>query len=390
MITKESVRRLMIEKQRIGEFTGSPNVDDVYSTVESLGCLQIDTISVVDRAQYLTLWSRLGNYDKQSLERLAYDERKLFEYWAHAACYIPYTDYRYYLTSMEVRKNELMTRLNKRTGKGKDLIDLVIQRIKNEGPIASKDFDSEKKGKGGWWNRKDEKVAMDYLYGAGILAISRRDNFQRYYDLAEKVVPSWVDLESPCDDDRVWFFTEKTMKCLGAIQPKEAREYYQHFAVKLGRTSSQLEELIKTKENVEEIKIKKPQSMYYCLTDDASRLEAIDDDFSFEDVRLLVYFDNFMWNRDRIKRLFDFESKLEIYLPKEERVFGYYHLPVLYGDRIVARLEPKMDRKEKELLIRGYWTEKGFKETEEYKDKLEKNLEDFAAFHGAETIKWLC
>jgi uncharacterized protein YcaQ len=390
VITKESARRLMIEKQGISEFTKSPSKQDVYSIIDSLGCLQIDTISVVERAHYLTLWSRLGNYNKQHLDSLAYEDQKLFEYWAHAACYVPYTDYRYFIASMEVRKKELMTRLQKRTGKGKDLVEQVIRRIKEEGPLASKDFKSEKKQKGGWWNRKDEKVAMDYLYGAGVLAISHRDNFQRYYDLAENVIPSWVDVEPPSDEERAWFFTEKTMKCLGAIQPKEARDYYQHFAVKLGRTSSQIEELVKTKENVTGTKIKGLQSTYYYLNEDAARFEEIENDFNFEDVRLLVYFDNFMWNRDRIKRLFGFESKLEIYLPIEERVYGYYHLPVLYGDRLVARLEPKMDRKENELLIRGYWTEPKFKETEEYRDKLEKNIEDFAAFHGTNTIKWLC
>ncbi len=147
---------------------------------------------------------------------------------------------------MDIRKKELITRLKKRTGKGKELIEHVLQRITNEGPLASKDFDSEKKQKGGWWNRKDEKIAMDYLYGAGILAISHRNNFQRYYDLSENVIPSWVDTEPPSEEERVWFFTEKTMDCLGVIQTKEARDYYQHFAVKLGRTSNQLETLIKT------------------------------------------------------------------------------------------------------------------------------------------------
>ena len=96
-----------------------------------------------------------------------------------------------------------------------------------------------------------------------------------------------------------------------------------------------------------------------------------------------------MWNRERVQHLFGFESKLEIYLPKEQRVYGYYHLPVLYGDQLVARIEPKMDRKEKKLIIRGYWTEPGFTETDEYREKLEKNLADFAAFHGAELIEWL-
>ena len=217
MISNETVRKLMIEKQGIGDKPGTPAKKHVYSIIENLGCLQIDTISVVERAHYLTLWSRLGKYDKDHLDSLAYRDRKLFEYWAHAACYVPTEHYQYYIESMEVRKKELITRLKKRTGKGKELIDHVIKRIKDEGPLASKDFSSEKKRKGGWWNRKDEKIAMDYLYGAGILAIERRQNFQRYYDLTENVIPTWVDTEPPTEEDRAWFFIEKTMDCLGVI-----------------------------------------------------------------------------------------------------------------------------------------------------------------------------
>ena len=380
----------MIEKQKINKNISDPDKDDVYSTIESLGCLQIDTINVVERAHYLTLWSRIGNYEKSHLDALAYEDRELFEYWAHAACYVPMKHYRYYIQSMDDRKTELINSLKRRTGKGKPLIDHVIQRISEEGPLASKDFKSEKKQKGGWWNRKDEKVAMDYLYGAGILAVSYRENFQRYYDFTENVIPSRVDTELPSDDERVWFFTEKTMDCLGVIQPKEARDYYQYWAVKLGRTSSQIEELIKEHEKVTSIELEGDRSPYYCLEDDATRLDEIDDDFDFDDVQMLIYFDNFMWNRERIQRLFGFESKLEIYLPVEERVYGYYHLPVLYGDRLVARVEPKMDRSENKMLIRGYWIEPDFMETEDYRDKLERNLEDFAAFHGTKTIEWLC
>jgi uncharacterized protein YcaQ len=390
MVSKESVRRLMIEKQRICNPSGSSDKESVYSMVDALGCLQIDTINVVERAHYLTLWSRLGLYEKRSLDALAYEDRRLFEYWAHAACYVPLKDYRYYMHSMEVREKAIINRLNKRTGKGRELVEHVLQRIRDEGPLASKDFDSEKKQKGGWWNRKDEKVAMDYLFGAGVLGIHSREKFQRYYDLMENVLPSWVDTEPPPDDERVWFFVEKTMRCLGVVEPKETRKYYQYWAVNLGRTASQVEELIKKQEDVSSIEVDGESSQYYCLSEDAARLEEIDDDFGFNDVQLLCYFDNFMWNRKRVKSLFGFESKLEIYVPVPERVYGYYHLPVLYGDRLVARVEPKMDRSENKLLIRGYWLEPGFKETEDYRAKFEKNLEDFAAFHGTETIEWLC
>lgn len=389
MVSRESARRLMIEKQGINNKVTNANKEDVYNTIEKLGCLQIDTINVIERAHYLTLWSRLGNYKKPYLDNLAYKDRRLFEYWAHAASFVPIKHYRYYLHSMSKRREELLTKLQTRTGRGQKLIDHVLQRIKEEGPLASKDFDSEKKQKGGWWNRKDEKVAMDYLYGAGILAVSYRENFQRYYDFTENVIPSSVDTEPPTDDERILFFIKKTMNCLGVIQPKEAREYYQHWAVHLGRTSSQVEELLKAQEYMTSIEVE-GGSQYYCLQDDVIRLDEIDNDFDYEHVQLFVYFDNFMWNRQRIKDLFGFESKLEIYVPVKERVYGYYHLPVLYGDRIVARIEPKMDRSENKLIIRGYWVENNFTETEDYNNKLMKNLEDFATFHGTKTIEWLC
>jgi uncharacterized protein YcaQ len=256
--------------------------------------------------------------------------------------------------------------------------------------LTSKDFKSEKRQKGGWWNRKDEKVAMDYLYSAGLLAISERRNFQRYYDLIENVIPDSVNQEPATEEERTRFFFEKTMKCLGAILPKDLRDYYQHWVTRIKLTPTEIEEWLQSQENIQTIEIPEESRQYYCLTEDRARMEEIDDDFDFDEVQLVIYFDNFMWNRDRIQRLFDFESKLEIYVPVEKRVYGYYHLPVLYGDKIVARIEPKMERKEEHLIIRGYWAEPWFKETEDYRDKLEKNLEDFAVFNGAKTIEWLC
>jgi uncharacterized protein YcaQ len=368
----------MIEKQGITRFPESKGKKSVVDTISRLGCLQIDTISVIERAHYLTLWSRLGSYDKNHLDESAYKDKKLFEYWAHAACFVPYEDYRFYLHAMNVREDEMKARFLKRTGKGVEVLDQVLARIKDEGPLCSKDFEGPKR-KGGWWNRKTEKVAMDYMYGAGILMVCDRVRFQRYYDLSENVLPSWVDVEPPSDDERIEFFIRKTLQCLGEIKPIDVRKYYHHHSVKLGQTI----------DGVRGFNVEGDKNMHYGLDEDVVRLETIDGDFGFDDVRLLIYFDNLMWNRERVQHLFGFESKLEIYLPQNQRVYGYYHLPVLYGDQLVARIEPKMDRKEKKLIIRGYWTEPGFNETEEYKEKLDRTLEDFAAFHGAETIEWL-
>jgi uncharacterized protein YcaQ len=378
----------MIEKQGITRFPESNGKKSVVDTISRIGCLQIDTISVIERAHYLTLWSRLGSYDKNHLDESAYKDKKLFEYWAHAACFVPYEDYRFYLHAMKVREDEMKARFLKRTGKGVEVLDQVLARIKDEGPLCSKDFEGPKRN-GGWWNRKTEKVAMDYMYGAGILMVCDRIRFQRFYDLSENVLPSWVDVEPPSDDERIEFFIKKTLQCLGEIRPIDVRKYYHHHSVKLGQTTRQVEERLKVLDGVRGFNVEGDKNMHYGLDEDVVRLETIDGDFGFDDVRLLIYFDNLMWNRERVQHLFGFKSKLEIYLPKDQRVYGYYHLPVLYGDQLVARIEPKMDRKEKKLIIRGYWIEPGFKETEEYKEKLDRTLEDFAAFHGAETIEWL-
>lgn len=386
-ITKKAARRLMIMKQGITGFPESVSKDNVYETIKNLGCLQIDTISVVERAHYLTLWSRLGNYEKGHLDELAYRDKKLFEYWAHAACFVPLEDYRYYLHAMDVRKDEMKAGFVKWTGKDEEVLDQVFQRIKNEGPLSSKDFEGPKR-KGGWWNRKAEKMAMDYMYGAGILMVSDRVNFRRYYDLPENVLPSNINLDKPSNDERLDYFMHKTMDCLGVAKADEFRKYYHSHSIKLGMNRKQVDARLKEMDGVTQVALEGDEEPYYILDKDFPQLESTDD-FHFDDVRLLIYFDNMMWNRERVEHLTGFVPKLEVYVPAAKRVYGYYTLPVLYGDTLVARIEPKMERKEKKLIIRGYWKEDWFKETDEYGDKLERNVENFAAFHGAEEIEWL-
>jgi len=391
-VSREAARRLMIEKQLIAEFPNNVSKGRIYDTVDALGCLQIDTINVVERAHYLTLWSRLGPYDKEHLHDLAYKDRRLFEHIAHAACYIPFKDYRFYLRSMKVRREEMREQFAKRSRADPAILDAVLRRIADEGPLASKDFEGDKK-KGGWWNWKPAKIALEYLLRAGLLLVHHRENFQKYYDLAENVIPPGVDATEPSDEERVRFFSLRTLRALGLVKPQELRKYFFHWSVKLGWTSRQLQVLMDelvVEGEVERHGIEGEKNPYYCLPGDSGRLQKLEEgDFSFDDVRLHIYFDNLLWNRERVEELFGFKSKLEVFLPREERVYGYYHLPVLYGDRLVARLEPKMDRKNGVMIVRGYWVEGGFEPTGDYEEKLHENLKSFARFHGAREIDWI-
>jgi len=390
-VSRKAARRLMIEKQLIGDFPSKVSKKRIYDTVETLGCLQIDTINVVERAHYLTLWSRLGQYDKGHLYELAYEDRRLFEHIAHAACYIPFEDYRYYLHSMEVRRAEMKDQMVKRGRADPALLDEVRQRIADEGPLSSKDFEGAKRDSG-WWNWKPARIAMEYLMRGGVLLVHHRENFQKYYDLAENVIPSGVDTSKPDDAERVRFFALRTLGALGLVKPRDLRMYFFNWSVKLGRTAKQLQAMMDelvTEGAVDQYSLEGDKNPFYCIPEDSGRLQELETgDFGFDDVRLMIYFDNLLWNRERVEELFGFKPKLEVFLPKAERVYGYYHLPVLYGDRFVARLEPKMDRAKGVMIVRGYWLEEDFKPTEDYEDKLHKNLENFAAFHGAEEIDW--
>jgi uncharacterized protein YcaQ len=127
---------------------------------------------------------------------------------------------------------------------------------------------------------------------------------------------------------------------------------------------------------------------YYMLARDREAAQRLLGDWGFDGVRLFNYFDNLMWNRERIHSLFGFQPKLEVYLPQDQRIYGYYHLPVLYGDRMVARLEPKLVRSEGTLLVRGYWREEDFEPNEEYEEKLAMTLESLARFSGADGVEW--
>jgi len=273
----------MIEKQGVGRHPDEAGKQDVYETVDRLGCLQIDTINVVERAHYLTLWTRLGQYDREHLDTLAYRDRLLFEHWAHSACYIPFKDYRYYIESMNVRNEEMRTRFSKRSKADPELLDRVLDRVRDEGPLSSKDFEGPKR-KGGWWNWKPAKLALELLFGAGILLIDRRENFQRYYDLAENVLPAGVDTSEPSDDERVRFFALKTMSCLGLVKPQELKKYYHPWSIKLSRTSKQLQELLDqlvSEEKAVKHSVDGDKNPHYCLPGDTDRLEELDSGFGF-------------------------------------------------------------------------------------------------------------
>ncbi|MCJ7609386.1 winged helix DNA-binding domain-containing protein, partial [Candidatus Bathyarchaeota archaeon] len=238
-VSRNAVRRLQLERQGIGVFPRSVDKKDVFEAVDRLGCIQIDTISVVERAHHFTLWSRLGCYDKRLLYDLAYEDRRVYEGLGHAASYLPLKDWRYFIHANRVRAEDYATHRGWFADTDPGMLELVLKRIRKEGPLASRDFE-ENKPQGGWWSWKPSKTALEALFSTGTLMVSYRENFQRFYDLTERVLPSWVDTSEPTKEERLRFFVTRTMGCLGAIRPSDIRGYYYDRCVKLERSVREL------------------------------------------------------------------------------------------------------------------------------------------------------
>jgi len=387
-VSIDAARRLQLEKQGIGELPKRATRGRVEETVSRLGCVQIDTINVVERAHYLTIWTRLGRYRKDDLHSLAYSDRRLFEGWGHAMCYMPTSDWRYTIRANRERAKTRVIHTGWFSRVDDGLVEAVLDRIKKEGPLGSADFEG-KKSSSGWWGWKPAKRALEALFSAGELMVARRDGFQRIYDLTERVLPSWVDASEPTEEERQRFFIMRTLGCLGVTKPSDIRRYYHFWCVKLDMSVKQIQATLDSL--VEEgvatrVKLEGLKQPYYCLAEDTTRLEELEHGWGYNGVRFATYFDSLLWHSDRLESLFGFKRTLEVYLKPEERKYGYFTLPVIYADRIIGRFDPKLDRKNKTLILRGLWHEEGFRPDEVYEDEFERTLADFAAFNGAEKI----
>ena len=390
-VTKQAARRLNIENQLINPRKDRARKKDILEIAEALGCIQIDTISVVERAHHVTLWTRLGQYDKQDLHDLAYKDQRLFEYWAHAACFVPMNEYRYHTASMEARKEKMVENFARRSKAPTELLDEVLDRVKKEGPLAAKDFEHKRERKSkGWWDWKPAKVALETLFGAGTLMVSHRENFQRHYDLTENVLPPSIDATPPGGEERAKFFALKTVGALGVVKAPDLRKYYHPWNIALRLASREWEKILGRLADegaIARIEMENEGKPHYCLEEDADRLRSLETDPGFEWCRLFTNFDNLLWDRERVKALFGFEPKLETYVPAPQRKYGYYNLPILYGDRLVGRVVPKMDRKRGVLIVRSTWHEPWFEPDEDFEDSYAEALESFALFNGADEIE---
>ncbi len=220
-----------------------PGREDIHTIVQQIGCVQIDTLQMVRRSQYLVPWSRLGTYEPQEFDALASSvDRRLFEGWQHAACIIPLTEYRYQMPHQRNLREHPTSWYNRWLNDTvqKDFVPQVLERVRREGPLKVSNFESNGHKGGTWWNWRPAKVALEFLFAFGDLMITERVKFQRVYDLTERVLPQWVDLSEPTVEERDRFWVERGAKSLGVCLPRHTGDYTWMKVIQVTPTRSEI------------------------------------------------------------------------------------------------------------------------------------------------------
>lgn len=342
--------------------------------IKQIGYVQIDTISVVERAHHHVLWSRVSNYKPQYLTELV-AERQLFEYWSHAAAWLPMQDYRFSLPRMKQANGDRSWF----DDCDKNLIMQVLRRVQQEGALLARDFEDTRKGKKEWWDWKPAKRALEQLFMQGELMVTRREGFQKVYDLPERVIPDWVDTTEPSLDEYADYLIDNTIRAHGFATVRSM--VYLRKGKPLRNTID-----LRLQAKLEEGKVLKLDldrgNIIYVLP------ELLDKPAprSHKTVRILSPFDNTIIQRQRGQDIFQFNYLIECYVPQPKRQFGYFCLPILYGDRFVARADCKAHRKQGVFEIKSMHYEPDFIPNEDFTQAFSSAIDSFAIFNGCNDI----
>lgn len=346
-ISAAEARRIALGAQGFGDRRPTGRVDrrHLRKVLDRLGLIQIDSVNVLVRSQELPLFARLGPHPRTLIDDATADG-ELFEYWVHEACHVPVQHYPLYRWAMEFHPR--WKGFRKFADERADFVEAVRQRLRDDGPLVAGDLQARDRPKESWWDWDDGKLALEYLFRIGEVAATRRPNdFGRLYDLAERVIPDEHRLApAPAEHDAKKELLVHAAGYHGVGTAGDLADYH-----RLKHTRPLFAELVEEGRLIE-IDVEGWSKPGY-LHPDAKIPRHI------EARALLSPFDPVVWFRERAERLFGFHYRIEIYVPKPKRQYGYYVLPILLGDTLVGRLDLKADRAERTLLVQAAWAEPG-------------------------------
>lgn len=384
-LTNEQARRFILLKQGlIGDykFSGKQGVLDY---IRQAGCIQFDPIDVCGKNSELVLQSRVKGFTKQMLFSLLYEDRLLLDYFDKNLAIIETVDWPYFRRYREAHQ---------RGGRSHDRVNAVCEEIKNiirrKGPVSSADIGFNDKVNWYWSDTKLSRAALETMYFRGDLMVHHKKGTVKYYDLAENCIATHLlNAEEPYPDElehQKWRVLRR-IGGVGMLWNKPSDAWLNIWGLKSAARHEIFEELL-VEEKILEITVDGVQDKLYCLAADRDLLETILGEPQLKArCELLAPLDNLLWDRRLIKELFEFDYKWEIYTPQKQRKYGYYVLPLLYGDRFIGRIEAVCDRKERTMLIKNIWFEKGIRQSKKLQRAIDDCLFRFADFNECISVK---
>jgi len=356
--------------------------DDILSTIRRMSLLQIDTINIVARSPYLVLFSRLGAFEPHWLDD-ALRNGELMEYWAHEACFLPREDFA--LVRHRMLAPDKMGWKYRQAWMQEHAaeIEQLIAHIEELGPVRSADFEHPRKGTSGWWEWKPHKRHLEGLFTAGKVMVIERRNFQRVYDLTQRVMPQWDDVRDLLSQEQAEaIMLEKSARSLGLFRAQWLADYYRLRRPALAQALAQMQEAQTILPvNVEGLG---PAWLHASLLPLLEQAQA--DKLTATHSAVLSPFDPVVWDRKRAEQLFGFSYRLECYTPAPKRQYGYFVLPLLHRGRLVGRMDAKMHRKTGVLEVIALFLEEGVSPSLQLEKGLQRAITAFARWQGAQRI----
>jgi uncharacterized protein len=373
-ISVTALRRIAITAQGYAPRSRSGTKREVEETIRALSCVQLDSITAVERSHRIALGSRVGAYPRETVSRLL-GAGQIFEYWAHEACLIPVEEWPLFRATMRRHhpwRGDVI-------GQHPELAEEVRGAVRERGPIASRDFDGS--GGGGMWNWKPAKIMLEALWNSGEVVIAGRvSGFQRLYDLAERVIPREVlDAPEPDEGTRLRELATRAVRARGALTDAGIVE---HWRLKGGAARIRPAVDVLVREGVlGRLRVEDDEAdvLIHVGTDvDPPRPTA---------AVLLSPFDNLLWDRRFARRVLGFDHLIEVYKPQPDRQFGYYVLPFLWRDRIVGRADLKTERSDATLVVKAFHLERGVRRSAALDDAFERALDRLRRTIGLERVR---
>ncbi len=396
-LSLETARRLTISKQRLSGPTAKPDAQGILDVLRSIHCLQLDPISAVTRSHRLVLWSRVGLFDTAALDQLLWQDRALFEYWAHEASIVLTEDYPFHVTMMRQYSEDNSPwagRVQEWLSQNIDLRDFILTELQKNGAMLSRQFElegihPENWVSTGWTSGRNVSRMLDYLWIRGVISVAGRSGGQKLWDLTERVFPQFIGADLPSREEMTERAIEEAIKSLGAATQKNIDV---HFIRKRYHELPQALDRLEAAGRIVRVNIeddgKHLAGTWYVHSSDLGWIDEIQNGVWNPRTTLLSPFDNLICDRARTKKLFNFDFTIEIYVPANKRKYGYYVLPILHGDQLIGRVDSKFNKKEGRYEVYNVYAEDSAPMNAATAKAIRANIDNLAVFLGATEIQF--